>query len=110
MDAERRRNDRFDEEDDTQSNSRPWTQRMQEIAAILWPGFLAACAGTMLFFAFVDPEDLERALERPITLSRMSGYGIGFFFFWLISVISSAMSVYLVTTARKEKRNKEDRE
>lgn len=83
---------------------RPWSRRAQAVAAVLWPSFLAAAFATMLFFAFVDPGEMETAMSNPLEFSRMTGYGIGFFFFWLITVISSAVSVYLLTTARKETR------
>jgi len=59
----------------------------------------------MLFFAFVDPNDMEHAMRLPMEHTRMTGYGLGFFFFWVITVISSAVSVYLLRTARRNSRN-----
>ena len=32
----------------------------------------------------------------------MTGYAVGFFFFWLIAALSSLMSLYLVRTAHPE--------
>ena len=84
---------------------RPWSRRAQAIAAVLWPSFLAAAFATMLFFAFVDPGDMEHAMRLPMQHTRMTGYGLGFFFFWIITVISSAVSVYLLRTARRDSRN-----
>ncbi len=80
----------------------PWSRRAQAMAAVVWPSFLAAAIATMLFFAFVDPQRVGDALSKPVELSRMTGYGIGFFFFWLITFVSSAMSVYLCRTARRD--------
>lgn len=77
----------------------PWSRAAQAVAAVLWPSFLAASFATMLFFAFVDPELLGQATTPAMDLSRMTGYAIGFFFFWMITLISSAVSVYLVQTA-----------
>ena len=79
--------------------SKPWARRTQDLAAVLWPSFLAAGVATMLFFAFFDPVELVPAMAIPYELSRMQGYGIGFFFFWLITAVSSAMSVFLARTA-----------
>lgn len=85
---------------------RPWGRQAQVIAAVLWTSFLAAALATMLFFAFVDPVDMEHAMRLPMEHTRMTGYGIGFFFFWLITGVSSALSVYLLTTARRDSRDK----
>jgi hypothetical protein len=68
---------------------------------VLWPSFLAAALATMLFFAFVDPEALRETMIESLELGRMSGYGLGFFFFWLITLVSSAISVFLLRTARR---------
>lgn len=77
----------------------PWSRAAQAIAAVLWPSFLAGSFATMVFFALIDPELLADATSPPIEVSRMTGYAIGFFFFWLIALVSSAVSVYLVQTA-----------
>lgn len=81
--------------------SKPWSRPLQDLAAILWPSFLGASVATMLFFAFIDPVELYPAMAIPYELSRMQGYGVGFFFFWLITAGSSAMSVFLARTARR---------
>jgi hypothetical protein len=78
---------------------RPWSRAAQTFAAILWPSFLAAALATMLCFAFVDPEHLGEFTTPPLELSRTVSYGLGFFFFWFVAAISSAVSVYLVRTA-----------
>ena len=84
----------------------PWSRRAQAIAAVVWPSFLAAAFATMLFFAFVDPGAMPAALSLAVEFSRMTGYAIGFFFFWLITAISSSMSVFLLRTARRDSKNK----
>jgi hypothetical protein len=87
---------------------RPWGGRAQAIAAVLWPSFLAAALATMLFFAFIDPADLGPAIRLPMNRTRMTGYGLGFFFFWLITLVSSAVSVYLLRTARRGPGNSDE--
>jgi hypothetical protein len=86
---------------------KPWSRKAQAMAAVVWPSFLAACLATMLFFAFVDPQDLQQAMAEPLEFTRMTGYGLGFFFFWLIALVSSAVSVFLLRTARRNSRDKD---
>lgn len=87
-----------DDDDDLPEPPRPWSAPAELAAAVLWPSFLAACAATMLFFAIVDPGQLYHATTPPLDISRMTGYGIGFFFFWIIAAASSAVSVFLLRT------------
>ena len=61
-----------------------------------WTSFLAACVGTMLLFAFVDPLDFIETNGLPI--GRMTGYAIGFFFLWMISLLSGGLCAYLLRT------------
>jgi len=76
-----------------------------DVALVLWPSFLAACAGSLLFFAAVDPALLRDAGPRLFTrLDREAGYALGFLFFWGIGTLASAISVYLIRTARAEPR------
>jgi len=90
------------EAEDTGS-SPPWPDRWQTIAAIAWPSFLAASFATMVFFAFFDPLHLGPEDDPPGWLtSRMAGYAIGFFFFWAITFVSSAITAYLLKTRHYE--------
>lgn len=91
----------FEPEPEMLPEQRPWTRRAQAIAAVVWPSFLAAALATLLFFAFVDPQAMQETMTDSLEFGRMSGYGIGFFFFWLITLVSSAVSVYLLRTARR---------
>lgn len=71
-----------------------------DIALILWPSFLAACVASLLFFAAIDPALLRDVGPRLFAnLDREAGYALGFFFFWTISAVASALSVYLIRTA-----------
>jgi hypothetical protein len=81
------------------STSRP--ARALNVALVVWPSFLAACGASLLFFAAVDPILLRDAGPQLFAgLDRESGYALGFAFFWFIGAISSALSVYLIRTAR----------
>jgi hypothetical protein len=79
--------------------TKPWGSRAQVVAAVLWSSFLAACFATMVFFAFVDPELLHEDTLPELEIDRMTGYGIGFFFFWIVALIASAVAVYLIRTS-----------
>jgi hypothetical protein len=75
--------------------------RVLDVALVLWPSFLAACGASLLFFAAVDPALLRDAGPRLFAgLDREAGYALGFLFFWGIGAVASALSLYLIRTAR----------
>ncbi len=76
-----------------------------DVALVLWPSFLAACGASLLFFAAVDPALLRDAGPRLFAgLEREAGYALGFLVFWAIGSVASAVSIYLIRTARAEPR------
>ena len=70
--------------------------RAIRLSAILWPSFLLAGVATMIFFAFVDPDELNLISLPDIKFSRELGYSLGFFLFWLISAASSYLTALLL--------------
>lgn len=68
-----------------------WTQRLMWIA---WPAFLVAAVLEMIVFAFVDPQDLHW-FGAPLELSRQGVYTLAFFFFWAMTMASSALTTLL---------------
>ncbi len=66
------------------------------LSAILWPSFMLAGVATMVFFAFVDPNELNLISFPGIEISRELGYSLGFFLFWLISAASSYLTALLL--------------
>ena len=72
---------------------RPMVQR---IGAIAWPSFFSACVATMVFFAFVDPLALRDITFPDIAISRLTGYTICFFMFWLATAASSLFTWILL--------------
>ena len=79
---------------------RAWGRVAQDVAVTLWPSFLAAAVAAMFFFAFFDPAMFGEGASPPAWLdNRMGGYAVGFFFFWAITTLSSALTLYLVRTA-----------
>lgn len=65
---------------------------IQNIVSVLWPSFLTASAATILFFSLFDPVELGHLLG--LELSRIAGYTGGFFGFWFLTSISSALTCY----------------
>jgi hypothetical protein len=77
----------------------PWSRLRQDVAAIVWCGFLAACFATMLFFAVFDPVLLMRDEAPPSWLAdRRTAYALGFFFFWLTTTIAGTLTAWLIDT------------
>lgn len=70
-------------------------RRLQPWGVILWPSFLIAGLASVIFFAFVDPLRLRDISFADIALSRGLGYTLGFFLFWAITAVSSAVTWYL---------------
>lgn len=107
MDAERGRDAGDDEEEVGQDDGpAPPPRRLgpaaQAAAAILWPSFLVASVATMVFFAFVDPALIHESTEPPLDMNRTTGYALGFFFFWIVTAASSALTAYLLRTSPPE--------
>ena len=74
---------------------------VQRLGAILWPSFFAAGVATMVFFAFVDPIALRDMTFPGLSISRMTGYSVGFFMFWLATVASSLFTWILLRPASR---------
>lgn len=64
------------------------------IGWVLWPSFLMACAAELVFFSAFDPTDIT-LFGVPLEVERMPVYTIGFFAFWSIGAVSSALTVFL---------------
>ena len=61
---------------------------------IIWPAFLVAAAAETVFFAVFDPFDLH-FFGTPLALSREAMYTLGFFGFWGVGIVSSALTAFL---------------
>ncbi len=83
--------------------ARKWSRNRQAVATVVWISFLSAAIATMLFFALFDPVELMDNFD--IDISRQGGYALGFFFFWVLSALSSGVTAWLVRTAPKRKQS-----
>jgi hypothetical protein len=81
--------------------TRRWSRNRQAVATVVWISFLSAAIATMLFFAAFDPVELAATLG--VDIGRQEGYAVGFFFFWILSALSSGLTAWLVRTAPKRK-------
>jgi hypothetical protein len=70
-------------------------RRARAIGVVLWSSFLAACAGTMFFFAFIAPADLVGPVEGSGWQDQLGVYTLGFFGLWCLGALSSAITLYL---------------
>lgn len=66
----------------------------QRLMWIAWPAFLLAGVVEMLVFALVDPQNLHWS-GQPLALSREAVYTLAFFIFWLLIMVSSALTTLL---------------
>ena len=64
---------------------------LQRAMYVIWPAFLAAIAAEVVFFAMFDPLDFNMRLQ----LSREAVYTFGFLAFWLLGMLSSALTMLL---------------
>ncbi|MDJ0654201.1 MAG: hypothetical protein QNJ40_08615 [Xanthomonadales bacterium] len=86
-----------------------WGWRRRSIAEVLWPSFLAAAVGTMVFFALIDPDLLLMAAERQADWSQTAIYSVGFFSFWALTALSSGLTTWLIRTERRKAEFPRDR-
>jgi hypothetical protein len=63
----------------------------QGLMAIAWPGFLVTCLLELLVFALVDPQDV-RWPGYQLMSSRAAVYTLTFIVFWLMAMLSSALT------------------
>ena len=65
---------------------------IQRVVAILWPSFITAGIATVLFTTAFDPEIIFIDYD----ISRLGGYTICFFLFWLFGVVTAASTCYFL--------------
>ena len=67
--------------------------RARRIGAVVWASFLAACVGTMFFFAFIAPEELVGEDFTTTMIDHLGVYTLGFFGLWLVALLASALTL-----------------
>lgn len=85
---------------------RRWPPQLQAAGAVGWSSFLAACLGTLLAFAALDPQLIIDGLEggdpgsAPWWLTRTGIYTLGFFLFWLVALVAGLLTNILLRGPR----------
>lgn len=74
--------------------------KTQKIVAVLWPSFLTAGVATILFFTAFDPQLLMQVSGYG-HISRLGGYTIGFFIFWILTASTCALTCYFQQPCHK---------
>lgn len=67
--------------------------RARAVGVFVWCSFLTACIGTMVLFAFLEPEMFWHG-------DRITTYTLGFFFLWVVAGCSAALALYMARTER----------
>lgn len=75
-----------------------WTTAQRDWGVALWIAFLTACMGTFALFALVDPERLTDAWVLGWQLELRLVYGLGFGFLFVLGVICSRLTIYMIRT------------
>jgi hypothetical protein len=75
--------------------------RARSVGVVAWCSFLAASASTVVTFAFVDPGVLPSGLLPSWSNRHLAIYALGFFFFWAICAVSSALTIYMAHTEHR---------
>ena len=75
-----------------------WSRRKRDIGTVVWISFLAACAGTFVIFAVLDPDALNDAWVLPWEMGRRLAYSLGFLFLFVVSLIASGVTVFMIRT------------
>lgn len=76
-----------------QANRQDLSLRARRIGTVIWASFLAACLGTMFFFAFIAPEELVGEDFTTTMFDHLGVYTLGFFGLWLVAVVASALTL-----------------
>ena len=92
----------LDEHDDDRQRTE-LTPCQRKVAIVGWSSFLAASVATMLFFAWIDPATLADVADAPLPADRMTGYAVGFFFFWAVSAAAAGLAMYMYCNPRAQK-------
>ena len=75
-----------------------WCMCKRDFGVAFWIAFLAACVGTFVIFALLDPEALNDAWVLPWEMGSRLAYSLGFLFLYLVSLFASGLTIFMVRT------------
>ena len=73
------------------------SNRTGQLALIAWVGFLAACLLEGMVFSVIDPGEIHWPGRMPQP-TRQGIYTMAFFCFWLISMATAGLALWLSAT------------
>lgn len=79
-----------------------WSHKQRDLGIIAWISFLAACVGTFVIFAVLDPEALNNAWVLPWEMGSKLAYSLGFLFLLCVSALASALTVFMMRTGPQQ--------
>jgi len=79
-----------------------WCMCKRDFGVAFWIAFLAACVGTFVIFALLDPEALNDAWVLPWEMGPRLAYSLGFLFLYLVSLLASGLTIFMVRTGPPE--------
>lgn len=75
-----------------------WDRERRDWAVCLWVAFLAACAGTFLLFALLDPADLGDAWVLGWQTDLRVTYGFGFALMYVTAFAAAWLTAFMIRT------------
>ena len=75
-----------------------WSRRKRDIGVAIWVAFLAACAGTFILFALIDPEVLGSAWVPGWETGLRLTYGLGFGFLFVVCLLATILTEFMIRT------------
>jgi len=75
-----------------------WCMCKRDFGVAFWIAFLAACVGTFVIFALLDPAALHDAWVLPWEMGPRLAYSLGFLFLYLVSLLASGLTIFMVRT------------
>lgn len=75
-----------------------WCMCKRDFGIAFWIAFLAACAGSFVIFAAIDPQALNDAWVLPWEMGSRLAYTLGFIFLYLVSLLASGLTVFMIRT------------
>jgi hypothetical protein len=73
-----------------------WCMCKRDLGVAFWIAFLAACFGTFVIFAVLDPQALNDAWVLPWEMGSRLAYTLGFMFLYVVSLIASGLTIFMI--------------
>ena len=86
----------------TENHSPSWSTKKTTIARVLWLSFLCSAIGFFTIFGLIDPGSLDLAFSLHQPLTREIGYGLGFVFLFIICLLSSGLTAWMMSSNKNK--------